>query len=259
MNKNILLVSYGCSTKEQLDKIIINLVNELKKKYSDYNISYAFLSKFMRDKLLEKEKIYVDLLDERISKLRQEDITHIIIQPILVVPGGEFNKIEKVFDRENESINITIGETLLHNNEVFHQVDSLMKNYKLSDLEDNQAIVLMGHGSVDSSQQMYIDYAKHLNEKNNKIYLATLEAKPDIKDLIMNLQKDSINEVHLHPFLFGCGVHTMKDMLGDNASSWKYNMEQAGIKVIGHKRGISEYNSYVELILDKINNLVTSQ
>lgn len=256
MNKNILLVNYGCSTKEQLDKIIINIVTILKEKYSDYNISYAFLSKFMRDKLLEKENIYVDLIDEKIHKLKQEGTTHILIQPILAVSGSEFNKIENVVLRESNSIDIKLGKTLLHNKDMFHEVDSMMSNYSLNVLDDNQAIVLMGHGSSDSSQQMYIDYAKYIKNKYNRIYFGTLEAKPNIEDIINDLQKDGINKVHLHPFLFGCGVHTIKDMLGVNNNSWKSQLEQAEIKVVGHTKGISEYNTYIELMLDRINNLV---
>jgi sirohydrochlorin cobaltochelatase len=257
MKKSILLVNYGCSTKEQFNKIIIDLVTILEKKYSDYNISYAFLSKFMRNKLLEKENIYVDLIDEKIQKLKQDSTTHIIIQPILVVPGSEFNKIENIALRESSIVNIKIGKTLLHNKEGFREVDILMKNYTSTTLDHNQSIVLMGHGSADSSQKMYIDYKEYIKNKNDKIYFGTLEAKPDIEDIIIDLQKDSINEVHLHPFLFGCGVHTIKDMLGENNNSWKSKLEQAGIKVIGHGKGISEYDTYIELMVDKINALVT--
>ncbi|MCT4542921.1 MAG: sirohydrochlorin cobaltochelatase [Vallitalea sp.] len=253
--KYILLVSYGCSSKNQLDKIIINVANELQERYPKYKVDYAFLSSFMRDLLIKKENIKVDLLNEKIEQLNYMGVKEIIIQPILMVPGSEFLKIENCCSTYR-NIKFKIGKTLLHDKTTFDETYSLIEDYINKDISDNTGIVFMGHGTNDFAQDKYNDYARYISNKNNYVYLGTLEAKPDIDDILVRLERANINIVHLYPFLIGCGAHTLKDMLGDNNYSWKYKLEKAGIKVLGHQKGLSDHIFYNKLLINKIKKLI---
>lgn len=90
MKKAILVVSFGTSYLDTLEKTIEKAEKQIRDKFSEYDIYRAFTSHMIIKKLKEKYEIFVDTPEEMLGKLYEAGYEEIIMQPLHMIPGEEF-------------------------------------------------------------------------------------------------------------------------------------------------------------------------
>ena len=82
---------------------------------------------------------------------------------------------------------------------------------------------------------------EELNNLNIKNYfIGTVEAKPDINDLLEAVSNGGYKRVILRPLMIVAGDHANNDMAGDDPESWKSQFEAAGLDVTCILEGLGE-------------------
>ena len=96
MKKAILVVSFGTSYLDTLEKTIEKAEKQIRDNFSEYDIYRAFTSHKIIKKLKEKYEIFIETPEEMIEKLYEDGYEEIIMQPLHMIPGEEFIYINKI-------------------------------------------------------------------------------------------------------------------------------------------------------------------
>lgn len=230
MEKNdkasVLMVHFG-TTFDDTRKNTIDAVNdEAKKEFPDMEIREAYTSRIIMRRLKERG-IVKDNPAEALDKLAKEGYTHIIVQPTNVINGVESKTLEQQLEMYKDKFKeIRTGSALLSAPEDYKAVAEII-NKEVGELADNEAVVLVGHGTHDSGNAAYpaMDYTA--KSMGYKFYVGTIEGFPEFDDVVKGLKKDNIKKVILMPFMFVAGDHANNDIAVD----WKEALEKEGFTV----------------------------
>ena len=230
MEKNdkasVLMVHFG-TTFDDTRKNTIDAVNdEAKKEFPDMEIREAYTSRIIMRRLKERG-IVKDNPAEALDKLAKEGYTHIIVQPTNVINGVESKTLEQQLEMYKDKFKeIRTGSALLSAPEDYKAVAEII-NKEVGELADDEAVVLVGHGTHDSGNAAYpaMDYTA--KSMGYKFYVGTIEGFPEFDDVVKGLKKDNIKKVILMPFMFVAGDHANNDIAVD----WKEALEKEGFTV----------------------------
>ena len=230
MKKNdkasVLMVHFG-TTFDDTRKNTIDAVNdEAKKEFPDMEVREAYTSRIIMRRLKERG-IVKDNPAEALDKLAKEGYTHIIVQPTNVINGVESKTLEQQLEMyKNKFKEIRTGSALLSAPEDYKAVAEII-NKEVGELADDEAVVLVGHGTHDSGNAAYpaMDYTT--KSMGYKFYVGTIEGFPEFDDVVKGLKKDNIKKVILMPFMFVAGDHANNDIAVD----WKEELEKEGFTV----------------------------
>lgn len=230
MEKNdkasVLMVHFG-TTFDDTRKNTIDAVNdEAKKEFPDMEIREAYTSRIIMRRLKERG-IVKDNPAEALDKLAKEGYTHIIVQPTNVINGVESKTLEQQLEMYKDKFKeIRTGSALLSAPEDYKAVAEII-NKEVGELADDEAVVLVGHGTHDSGNAAYpaMDYTA--KSMGYKFYVGTIEGFPEFDDVVKGLKKDNIKKVILMPFMFVAGDHANNDIAVD----WKEELEKEGFIV----------------------------
>lgn len=230
MEKNdkasVLMVHFG-TTFDGTRKNTIDAVNdEAKKEFPDMEIREAYTSRIIMRRLKERG-IVKDNPAEALDKLAKEGYTHIIVQPTNVINGVESKTLEQQLEMYKDKFKeIRTGSALLSAPEDYKAVAEII-NKEVGELADDEAVVLVGHGTHDSGNAAYpaMDYTA--KSMGYKFYVGTIEGFPEFDDVVKGLKKDNIKKVILMPFMFVAGDHANNDIAVD----WKEALEKEGFIV----------------------------
>ena len=230
MEKNdkasVLMVHFG-TTFDDTRKNTIDAVNdEAKKEFPDMEIREAYTSRIIMRRLKERG-IVKDNPAEALDKLAKEGYTHIIVQPTNVINGVESKTLEQQLEMYKDKFKeIRTGSALLSTPEDYKAVAEII-NKEVGKVADNEAVVLVGHGTHDNGNAAYpaMDYTA--KSMGYKFYVGTIEGFPEFDDVVRGLKKDNIKKVILMPFMFVAGDHANNDIAVD----WKEALEKEGFIV----------------------------
>lgn len=230
MEKNdkasVLMVHFG-TTFDDTRKNTIDAVNdEAKKEFPDMEIREAYTSRIIMRRLKERG-IVKDNPAEALDKLAKEGYTHIIVQPTNVINGVESKTLEQQLEMyKNKFKEIRTGSALLSAPEDYKAVAEII-NKEVGELADDEAVVLVGHGTHDSGNAAYPTMDYTAKSMGYKFYVGTIEGFPEFDDVVKGLKKDNIKKVILMPFMFVAGDHANNDIAVD----WKEALEKEGFTV----------------------------
>ena len=259
MKKAILVVSFGTSYLDTLEKTIEKAEKQIRDKFSEYDIYRAFTSHMIIKKLKEKYEIFVDTPEEMLGKLYEAGYEEIIMQPLHMIPGEEFiyiNKISEVFKEKFEVLKV--GRPIFY----YQGIEELPQDYSLfieatKELyEENNAVVLMGHGTAHPANSVYgCLQAVFEDEGYENVFVTTVEGYPNFE----NVKRKNISEVTIAPLMVVAGDHARNDMASDDEDSLKSMLEAEGIKVNVHLKGLGENEKFNELYINRIDDLINNR
>ena len=263
MKKAILVVSFGTSYLDTLEKTIEKAEKQIRDKFSEYDIYRAFTSHMIIKKLKEKYEIFVDTPEEILEKLYEAGYEEVIMQPLHMIPGEEFiyiNKIAEVFKEKFEVLKV--GRPIFY----YQGIEELPQDYSLfieatKELyEENNAVVLMGHGTAHPSNSVYgCLQAVFEDEGYENVFVTTVEGYPNFENVIRRLKRKNISEVTIAPLMVVAGDHARNDMASDDEDSLKSVLEAEGIKVNVHLKGLGENEKFNELYINRIDDLINNR
>lgn len=258
--KAILVVSFGTSYKDALKNSIESTENIIKDKFNDYDIKRAFTSNMIIRKILKRDNIKIDTPKEALGKLKKEQYEEIIVQPLHIMFGEEYEKIKTAVKEYKDSFkSIKLGRPLLFKTEDYKIAVDALKNQMPNKVENDEAVILMGHGTEHEANAAYFQYDYYLKEYlNSNIYIANVEGVPSLDSVIPKLKEKDIKKVLLMPFMLVAGDHAKCDMAGDDEDSFKNILKSEGFEVEIYLKGLGEnkefQNIYVNHIKDSMEN-----
>ncbi len=251
MNRGILVVSFGTSYDDTRELNIGALENTFREAYPDYKIVRAFTSTIIMDKL-RKRNINIPDVEEALEDMLDDGIEEVIVQPTHLIAGDEYDKLcKQAMKYKNSFKKLTIGIPLMYSAEDLARLSEFYG--KIFELEDDEAIVLMGHGTEHKINSVYSKFQNQLLQDRYKhIYIGTVEAEPTIDDIISNLQNTNYKKVVITPLMLVAGDHANNDMVGEDSDSWKSKLEERGYAVRVVLKGMGEYEEIRNMYLEHL-------
>ncbi|MGV8139007.1 MAG: sirohydrochlorin cobaltochelatase [Mangrovibacterium sp.] len=254
----ILLVSFGTSYSDA-QGALDHVEDQVRKAFPDIEIRWAFTSDMIRNKL-KKQNRYIDSPAEAMAKMGSEGFTRIAVQSLHIIPGEEYESLQKTVNAFNHisknGQTIRLGKPLLYRNEDIAAVCDVLEKIVPDERAGGEAVVFMGHGTPHPSNIYYPGVQYYLWEKSALYFLATVEGYPGLNEIFPKLKEQQIKTVWLIPFMSVAGDHAQNDMAGDEPESWKSQLEAAGYIVKPVLKGLAGYDEIAGIWVNHLKEVL---
>ena len=262
--KALVVISFGSTFAETRIHDIGGIEQALAEKFPDYDQYRAFTSAIVRKRLLE-QGISVNSVEEILERLKEKGYEEILLQPTHLLHGEEFEHKILGLQKKYSSFfkNMTIGKPLICDDEDYKLVAEALGTC-FPKLQENEGIVLMGHGSPRPNNKSFRYTYPKLQEIFDTMQLPVLvgtvedEDAPNLDSVLKSLQKRGYTKVHMYPLMVVAGDHANNDMYGDDPESWKTQIESLGITTEGHLNGIGRYKAIQNLYIRHIVQVLST-
>ena len=245
MKKAILVTSFGTSHRDTRKKCLDSIQKEVAEKYGSENVERAYTSGIIRRIIEKNEGVHIFDQEEGLKVLKDKGFEEIITMSLHILDGIEYSKLDDKFGK--------ISKPLLADDEDFEKI---VENKEFNDLEGNDAIVFMGHGTESEADYAYQKLQdEYLKAGKNNIFIATVEGKVTIKDVIEKMKGKGFKKILLKPFMIVAGDHAKNDMSSDDEDSWKTILKNEGYEVTAVLKGMGEYKFIREMFMDKLKDI----
>jgi len=257
--KGILLVAFGSSVP-QAQVSFQNIEKKAEAAFPGVPIRWAYTSHIIRHKLAREGK-HLDSVETALAKMMDEGFTHVAVQSLHTIPGEEFHDLlrnAQAFGRMAGGFqHILVGYPLLANEKDLMRVAEVLLDHIPKERERDEAVVLMGHGTLHPSNAFYTALMYHLQRKDPHIFLGTVEGSPGIEEIKTILLARGIKKAYLVPFMSVAGDHALNDMASSEEDSWKSILTRAGITCVPILKGTAEYDDMVEIWIDHLKEVMS--
>ena len=245
MKKAILVTSFGTSHRDTREKCLDLIQREVEEKYGSENVERVYTSGIIRRIIEKNEGVHIFDQEEGLKVLKDKGFEEIITMSLHILDGIEYSKLDDKFGK--------ISKPLLADDEDFEKI---VENKEFNDLEGNDAIVFMGHGTESEADYAYQKLQdEYLKAGKNNIFIATVEGKVTIKDVIEKMKGKGFKKILLKPFMIVAGDHAKNDMSSDDEDSWKTILKNEGYEVTAVLKGMGEYKFIREMFMDKLKDI----
>ena len=254
--KAILVISFGTSYIDTMEKTIGAIEKEIQYTYTNYKIYRAFTSQIIINKLEKRDNIKINTVKEAMEEIIKEGYDTVICQPTHIMHGIEYEKMINAVKPYEELINIRYGAPLLSSSEDYDKVvQAIMK--ESSYLHENDTLILIGHGTEHFADASYaaLNYRFAANGYNN-VLVGTVEGYPNMETVFKKLKIKNVHTVYIAPFMIVAGDHANNDICGDKKSSWRMNLLSQGYDVKTILKGLGEYKRIRNIFIEHIKNVM---
>ena len=239
MKKAILVVSFGTSYQDTLEKTIQATEQAIGDSFPGWEVRRAFTSGMILKKLRTRDNLAIDNVTQAMARLEKEGYTHIAVQPTHVMHGEEYEKLLSQLEPYRRRLQVTVGEPLLDKQEDYEAVSDALLQW-LPVPGPQEALVLMGHGTPHFANSAYGQLEQNLQDRCGRVFVGTVEGYPTLERVIAQLHSHpEIQKITLAPFMLVAGDHARNDMAGDD-DSWKCQLEAEGYSVTCLLQGLGE-------------------
>ncbi|AGX44218.1 sirohydrochlorin cobaltochelatase CbiK [Clostridium saccharobutylicum DSM 13864] len=260
MKKAILVVSFGTSHLDALKSSIDKIENRIKDEFKGYDVFRAFTAHMIIKKLKVTHDMVIFTPEEALEDLKNKGYEEVVVQPLHIIPGEEFDYIKGIVRRYNKNFeSIKLGRPIF-----FYQgMDELPKDYSLfiesikDVLNNEESVVLFGHGTAHSGNAVYGMLQTVLEDEGyDNVFVATVEGYPTIQSCLNRMKKKGVTKTKLVPLLLVAGDHAKNDMASDEEDSLKSVLQRNDIEVKLHIHGLGEIDSFGDLYITRIYDTI---
>ena len=245
MGKAILVTSFGTSHKDTREKSLDVIENRVKETYGKEKVERAYTSGIIRRIIEKREGIHIYDQKEGLETLKNKGYNEIITMSLHILGGIEYSKLDSSYGK--------VTEPLLKTDEDYVKI---VNNEEFNNLEGNDAIVFMGHGTESAADSAYHKLQEeYIKAGKNNIFVATVEGEVTIEDVIAKLKTGNYKRILLKPFMIVAGDHAKNDMASDDEDSWKTMLKNEGYEVTTLLKGMGEYEFVQEMFMDKLEKV----
>lgn len=251
--KAILAVSFGTSHNDTREVTIDSIERDMQNAFPDYKLYRAWTSKMIIKKLKSRDNIHVHTVKEAMEQILADGITDVVVQPTHVINGIENDLMkEDVLSFRENFHSISFGAPLLTSEQdSLRVIQAVIEEFP--DLKQEEALVLMGHGTTHYANSIYAALDYTFKDKGHKnIFLGTVEAYPSMETLMKMVKDYNPSKVILAPFMIVAGDHAKNDMAGDDPDSWYSQFAAAGFEVEAALKGLGEYPGIRRLLVEHL-------
>ena len=228
--KAILIVSFGTSYENTRKRTIDAIERDIADAFPACPAYRAWTSKMIIAKLKKRDGIIIHTVKEAMEQMLLDGITDVIVQPTHVINGIENDqmKADSLSFRDRFS-SIVFGNPLLTTEEDNQAVVQAVAG-EFQDMDQETALVLMGHGTEH--------YA-------NSVYAA-------LDSLLRAADSSQPKKIVLAPFMIVAGDHAQNDLAGEDPDSWMNRLSSEGYEVTPVLKGLGEYPKIRQILVDHV-------
>ncbi len=252
-SNGILLVAFGTSmesAKPSLDAVEA----AYKKAYPGQPVVMAYTSDIIRNKLAKEgqKRLSVKQALDECAKL---GVVNLRVQSLHATEGEEFSMLQRMLVRDltrnpGRFEHVFLGAPLLKSEADLQEVITCVLKSFPSRRSATDAVVLMGHGNDRGSSDLALArVAAAFNERDNLVYVATVEGANSFDAVLPQLKKKGVRKVFLQPFMMVAGDHANNDLAGSEDDSWASQLKAAGMTVEAHLFGLGSNPGVQKLFL----------
>ena len=246
----IIIAAYGTVIPEA-KKGYAAFERRVRELYPDARIIWAYTSAKIRQRL-EMRGAPVPSVSEALNTLIQEGITRVAVQSLHTICGEEYNLARMQSKEHGEKVKVTTGKPLLPDKRSFEKAALALRTYIPTNLPDDEAVVLIGHGSETPANATYAEFLNHARRHLPTLHLGTLSNTPGPETIARQLQEQGIRRAHLMPFLCVPGFHVREDIAGTKEDTWSTILRQHDIIPVASITGCTEHPPFLEIWLDHL-------
>lgn len=246
MKQAILVVSFGTTHLDTLEQNITPLEQTVARAFPDAALFRAFTSPVIRRLLERRHGMKVPGVEEAVEQILSQGYEALTVQPALLIPGGEYDRLISELQPFKNRIPIRLGLPLLWQEQDLDTLIEIVKeNYRVP---EDTVLLLMGHGTEHSANRFYIDLAEKVKQQRECcMRLCTVDAEPTFWQVVEELQQGKLQKVTAVPLMLVAGDHAKNDMMGDDPESLCSVLKEAGFSVECRVEGLGQ--------LEKIRSL----
>lgn len=248
MKTALLVVSFGTTHLDTLDKTIAATENTLAAAFPEYSLYRAFTSGIVRKRLKAKYDIHADSVEEAMARIAGEGFEQVIVQPTLLIPGEEYDKLRAAIEASAGKMSVRVGKPLLCDDQDLDSIINVLQS--AYPVDDDTILLLMGHGTEHAANEIYIRLAQKMCKLPMR--LCTVEGTPSFDDAIEELTALSQRKVQLAPMLFVAGDHAKNDMAGDDPDSLRSMLEEKDFAVKCTIQGLGEIDAIRQMYVQRV-------
>lgn len=247
MKKAILVVSFGTSYRDTLEKTIGSVERDLKKAFG-YEVRRAFTSGMIINKLLSRDGIKTDTVEEALQRLINEGFDEAVCVVTHIINGFEYDKVTKITDSFKDKIKISVTRPLVSLTEDYGDIIDALG----SEFSKDKLYILMGHGTEHFSNAVYPALRYHLGIRGlDNVYVGTVEGFPTLDDIMDEMKETDKKQVVLMPFMLVAGDHANNDMV-----EWKEKLSDAGFEAECVMKGLGEYKNIRDIYIKRASEFI---
>lgn len=247
MKTALLVVSFGTTHLDTFQETIVKTENVLKDAFPSLPFYRAFTSRIVRARLDSKYGMKVDDVETALARIAGDGFTHVLIQPTLLIPGEEFDRLNASIRAAAGDLTVAVGNPLICNEQDMERMIAILK--EAYPIGEDSALLLMGHGTYHSANNLY----EIMNSKmqNTSMRICTVEGSPTFDDGVEEMRSLGVQNVTLAPMLFVAGDHAKNDMAGDEPDSLRSLLEEAGFRVTPILQGLGQIDHVRQLYVEQ--------
>lgn len=253
--KAILVVSFGTSHLDTLDKTIGAIERRIAEHFPEYQVYRAFTSGMILKKLKAREGLKLYNIREAMEQIAADGIETVLVQPTHIINGIENERmLEDLMEYAGRFQKVRVGKPLLSSVDDYKKsIHAVMAE---AGLAEDEALVLMGHGTDHHANSAYptLEYTAHLLGYR-QVLVGTVEGFPALANVITKLEISGAKKVVLMPFLVVAGDHAKHDMAGEE-DSWKSELEEAGYEVRVILKGLGELEGIQKIFVEHMEEII---
>lgn len=249
--KALLVISFGTSYAETLEKTIAATEKALGQQFPQYDIKRAFSSQMVINKLKKRDHLEIDTIAQAAERLLTAGYREILAQPLHIIHGSEYHAALTEFKPYVQHFaRVAFGRPLLSLYADYLAVVDALRD-ELPVFKSAEALIFMGHGSSHPANAAYAQLDMVFKDQGfPHIHVATVEGFPGLTTVIKHLKADHVQKVTLMPFMLVAGDHACNDMAGDGPQSWKTILQKEGFAVVTRLVGLGEMEKIRQLYIN---------
>lgn len=230
MKQAILVVSFGTTYLETLEHNITPLEHTIAQAFPEATLFRAFTSPVVRRLLEQRHGMKIPGVEEAVEQILAQGYEKMIVQPALLIPGGEYDRLVSQLQPFRQRIPIRMGLPLLWNEQDIDILIGVVKqNYPVP---EDAVLLLMGHGSEHAANRFYLEMAEKMKTQHACcMRLCTVDGEPTFAQVVEDLKKGERRKVMAVPLMLVAGEHAKNDMMGENPESLCSVLKAAGFTV----------------------------
>lgn len=250
----VLVVSFGTSYNDSREKAIGAVEKAIAAACPGHEVRRAFTSRVILDILKKRDGLEIEHVEEALERLAEDGVKELVVQPTHVMSGCEYDDMAAAADRFRTRFDrLAVGEPLLTRDEDYDRVAAVLAGETAAYRRSGAAVVFMGHGTEHAANAVYGKLQKKLDMAGvDGCLVGTVEAVPDLNDMLAAVKRSSRTRVVLEPLMVVAGDHANHDMAGDGESSWKSAFQAAGFQVETVLRGLGELEAIQQIYVDHV-------
>ena len=240
--KALLVVSFGTSHLDTLEKTISAIERDLAAAFPDRTCRRAFTSGMILRKLAERDGLRIPDVPAALAELEKEGYADVLLQPTHIMNGEEYDKLRlQAAPFAGRFERMSFGSPLLTAEADYREtVQALLS--ELPPGRPEEAVVYMGHGTGHFANAAYAQIEYMLHDLGRRdVIVGTVEGYPGFAEVIDRLkERPGVRNISLRPLMIVAGDHAKNDLAGEEPDSWRSQLEKEGYAVSCTLRGLGE-------------------